>query len=372
MGKWGLGPVGSSGDPNDHGFDLFVGYNCQAVAHSFYAGYIWRNDQQIEINPRPISGHQKRPQGEVTLDSYIGQTYAPHVMIESAEKFIEDHQQQPFVLYLPFIEPHVAMHPPRESVEKFPEEWDSQVYRGESGYLPHPRPRAAYAAMINDLDGYVGRIRAKLKSYGLEQNTLIVFTSDNGTTHEGNGASHFHVGGCDALFFNSTAGLRGYKGSLYEGGIRVPMIVSYPGVVPENEINDTPTHFADWFPTLCAAADLEFPADLDGENLWPLLTAKDELKSRKPMVWVSTEYGGQVAVRIGDHKIIRQNILRPKQPSRWAVYNIREDRNEVRDLAAQFPELIQQTVDLLRAEVNTNPIFPIAIPGIEPRELNGE
>ncbi|MEP6592081.1 MAG: sulfatase-like hydrolase/transferase [Acidobacteriota bacterium] len=158
MGKWGLGPVGSTGDPNKKGFDLFFGYNDQAVAHSYYPAHLWRNAEKVIINRKPIPGHATQPAGEVRMDDWIGETYAPALMIAEAEKFLAANGGKPFFLYLPFIEPHVAMHPPRASVERFPAAWDTEVYRGANGYLPHPRPRAAYAAMISDLDGYVGRV----------------------------------------------------------------------------------------------------------------------------------------------------------------------------------------------------------------------
>jgi len=366
MGKWGLGPVGSTGEPNRKGFDLFFGYNCQSVAHSYYPPHIWRNAEKVTINTKPVPGHAKQPEGEVKLEDWIGETYAPKLMIAEAEKFIEANSAKPFFLYLPFIEPHVAMHPPRESVEKFPAEWDNQVYRGGNGYLPHPRPRAGYAAMINDLDGYVGRVLAALDRAGAMDRTLIVFTSDNGATHEGRGELPFHVGGADTEFFNSTAGLRGYKGSVYEGGIRVPMIAHLPGRIPAGTVNDTPGYFADWFPTLCDAAGFEKPAGLDGESLWPVLTGdRQTLDSRKPMIWVFPEYQGQVAVRLGNFKLVRQK-LRTKSPGPWEVYDLSADRAEANDLAASQSELIQQAEELLRREVSENKIFPLAIPGVSP------
>ena len=361
FGKWGLGPVGSSGDPNDQGFDLFFGYNCQSVAHSYYPPHLWRNAERITINARPIPGHAKPVQGEVRLEDWIGETYAPKLMIDEALKFIESNKSRPFFLYLPFIEPHLAMHPPRESVEKFPEAWDERPYRGRQGYLPHPRPRAAYAAMISDLDGYVGRVMAALDGAGLAEKTLVVFTSDNGTTHRRNSMARFHVGGVDAAFFNSTAGLRGYKGSLYEGGIRVPMIVRLPDRVQAGAVNGTPSYFADWFPTLCDAAGLEQPAGLDGENLWPVMTGQSALERSKPMVWAFTEYGGQVAVRLGDFKVIRQG-LKTKTPGAWEVYDLSQDRTESHDLAVERPELIRRAARLLRREVDENDVFPLAIP----------
>ena len=267
MGKWGLGPVGSTGDPNRQGFELFFGYNCQSVAHSYYPPYLWRNAQKIPVNRIPISGHAKRTSGPIRLEDWIGETYAPTLMIAEAEKFIAANQSRPFFLYLPFIEPHMAMHPPRESVEKFPVEWDTEAYRAECDYLPHPRPRAGYAAMISDLDGYVGRVMAALERAGVAKHTLVVFTSDNGTTRPKPGSTKFHVGGVDPAFFNSTAGLRDFKGSVYEGGIRVPMIARLPGEIPAGAVSAMPSYFPDWFPTLCEAAGLASPDGLDGESL---------------------------------------------------------------------------------------------------------
>jgi arylsulfatase A-like enzyme len=142
MGKWGLGPVGSTGDPNRKGFDLFFGYNCQSVAHSYYPSHLWRNADKIIINPNPIPGHATQPEGEVKLDDWLGETYAPSLIVAEAEQYIAANAARPFLLYLPFTQPHVAMHPPREAVEKFPEDWDPQVYRGQNGYLPHRRCRA--------------------------------------------------------------------------------------------------------------------------------------------------------------------------------------------------------------------------------------
>lgn len=361
MGKWGLGPVGSTGDPNRKGFDLFFGYNCQAVAHSFYPAYLWRNADKVVINDPPIPGHKKQPVGEVKLDDWIGQTYAPTLMVVEAEKFIADNKARPFFLYLPFTEPHVAMHPPRESVEKFPEEWDSEVYRGMNGYLPHPRPRAGYAAMISDLDDHVGRVLAALDEAAIANRTLVIFTSDNGATHEGRADPNFHIGGADPKFFNSTAGLRGYKGSVYEGGIRVPMIARLPGKIEAGAVNTTPSYFPDWFPTLCEAAGFDRPAGLDGESLWPVMTGAETRSSRKPMVWVFPEYGGQVAVRMGDFKVIRQG-LKTKKPGPWEVYDLAQDAGETSDLAETRSDLIDQAKEVLRREVDENELFPLPIP----------
>ena len=366
MGKWGLGPVGSTGDPNKKGFDLFFGYNCQSVAHSFYPAHLWRNAEKVIINENPIPGARKQPRGEVRMEDWIGQQYAPKLMIAEAEKFIADHAAEPFFLYLPFIEPHVSMHPPKESVERFPKEWDTEPYRGENGYLPHPRPHAAYAAMISDLDSYVGRVMASLEKAGVAGRTLVIFSSDNGATHPRSPDSKFNVGGADAKFFNSVADLRGFKGSVYEGGISVPMIARLPGRIPAGVVNDTPSCFADWFPTLCEAAGLAKPEGLDGESLWPALTGGGTLVRTRPMLWYFPEYGGQVAVRLGSLKVVRQG-LKTKTPGPWEVYDVAQDRSESNDLAASHPEAIQQAEDILRREVSENPLFPMDVPGLGTR-----
>lgn len=363
MGKWGLGPVGSTGEPNRKGFDLFFGYNCQAVAHSYYPPSLWRNREQVEINRKPIPGHLPIATGEVLLADTIGEVHAPSLLIAEAEKFIEAHRADPFFLYLPFTEPHAAIHPPRDSVARFPAEWDTTVYRGEARYLPHPRPRAGYAAMISDLDGYVGRVLAMLEKANIADHTLVVFTSDNGTTHPGPPGTHYHVGGVDANFFQSTANLRGYKGSVYEGGIRVPMIARLPGRIPAGAVNETPSSFADWFPTLCEAARLPSPRDLDGQSLWPLLTGKTETLDPRPLIWIFPAYGGQVAVRIGDFKVVRQG-LQTNTIGPWELYDLHSDPAESNDLATERPEWIQQAIEILKREVHDNPTFPITIPGV--------
>jgi arylsulfatase A len=361
IGKWGLGPAGSTGDPNKHGFDLFFGYNCQAVAHSYYPRFLWRNDRQVEINPQPVPGHARQPEGEVNAEQWIGRTYAPDLMVKEARQFIADHKSGPFFLYLAFTEPHVSMHPPLGRLDEYPKEWDAVPYRGECGYLPHPRPRAAYAAMISDLDRHVGAVREALEKAGVLDETLIVFTSDNGTTHEGAKGTKFHIGGCDAEFFDSTGELRGYKGTVYEGGLRVPTIVRLPGKVKAGGENASPGYFPDWFPTLCAAAGVKAPDGLDGVDLWPAITGGDIKQRTRPMVWVYPEYGGQVAVRLGDFKVIRRG-LKTKQPEPWEVYDLSKDPAENRNLAAEHPELVRQAAEVLARESRPNTVFPMNIP----------
>mgnify|MGYP003337739955 FL=1 len=225
--------------------------------------------------------------------------------------------------------------------------------------MPHPRPRAAYAAMVYDLDRHVGRILEALDKHSLAEKTLVIFSSDNGTTHGGNADPDFHVGGADPKFFSSTADLRGYKGSVYEGGIRVPMIARFPGVIPAGKVEDTPSYFADWLPTLCDVAGVKPPLETDGVSLWPVLQGKGALSNRPPMVWVFAEYGGQVAVRWGDHKLVRRGLA-TKNPGMWELYHLDKDRSESRNLSEEARELVLEGEKILRAQTSDNPIFPVS------------
>ena len=362
FGKWGLGPVGSTGDPTEQGFEQFFGYNCQAIAHSYYPRFLWRNRESVEINPKPIPGHAKPEEGAIAAERWVGESYAPYRILSEAEAFLNKNANQAFFLYLPFIQPHVAMHPPVSELSSFPESWDDVPYRGGNGYLPHPRPRAAYAAMIQELDTSVGRILELLKQHRIEERTLVVFTSDNGATHAGSKEARFHVGGADPVFFESTADLKGYKGSVYEGGIRVPMIARLPGKIPAGSVSELPSYFADWFPTLADLIGKQTPEGLDGISLLPELCGTSSIESRPPMVWVFPEYGGQVAVRFGKHKLVRRGLA-GKNPSGWELYDLESDRGERENVAERFPELVDQGVKILRSEMDENPIFPVRVPG---------
>ena len=369
MGKWGLGAMGSSGDPLSQGFDHFYGYNCQRVAHSFYPPHIWNDSEAITINSNPVPGHAQQPEGEVKMEDWFDEQYASELVLKDALEFIDNNKDAPFFLYLPFIEPHVSMHPPRELVESYPAEWDTRPYRGESGYIPHPRPRAGYAAMITDLDNHVGAVMAKLKEHGLADNTIVIFTSDNGTTYPTNRDPDFGIGGVDAKFFNSTRNLRGYKGSVHEGGLRTPLIVRWPGRIAENTVSDLATYFPDQFATLCDAVALTVPETVDGISILPTLTGKGEQTPRNPMVWIYPEYGGQVALRLGDWKLVRKNLKNAKKTGPWELYNITEDIEEANNVAAQHPEIVAQGIEVLRQEIDSNPTWPMTVPGVNSQSL---
>lgn len=360
FGKWGLGPSNTSGSPIKQGFDRYFGYNCQRNAHSYYPPFLDDNERERPINKYPIPGHDRKPEGQVNADDYRAMNYAPDLILEEAVKFLDQNKNKPFFLYCPFVEPHVAMQPPQEWIDQYPTEWDEEngVYRGDNGYLPHPRPRAAYAAMISDLDEHVGTILKELDKHGIADNTVVIFTSDNGPTH-GSRNPKFHVGGAACKFFNSNGGLNGYKGSCYEGGIRVPCIVRWPGKVAAGSENAFPSYFPDWFPTLAEIAGASLPATqtLDGISLTGLVQGKPAERS-KPLIWNFTGYGGIVAVRDGKWKALRRDINR-KTPAAWELYNLATDPSETDDVAASHPEIVKRLEQAFIADRSVEPDFPL-------------
>lgn len=361
FGKWGLGSSISSGSPIKQGFDRFYGYNCQRNAHSYYPLFLDSDEKEVIINERGmIYGSQKKPDGDINADDYRLDNYAPDMILDEALKFVDANKNKPFFLYLPFVEPHVSIQSPQEWIDQYPEEWDKEngPYRGQNGYVPHPRPRAGYAAMISDLDEHVGTILERLDKLGLTENTLVIFTSDNGTTLPAKDPK-FNVGGVDAKFFNSTAGLRDWKGSVYEGGIRIPCVVKWPGKIQPGTTTDALTYFPDWFPTLAkvAGANLDKIDGLDGVDLNSLLRGNEMAKRKELMIWDFAGYGGQIAIRDGKWKAIRRDVIK-KKPLPWELYNIDVDRAEANDLAAEHPEIVERLEKAFIATRAVEPDFP--------------
>lgn len=354
MGKWGLGPVGSSGDPNAKGFDLFVGYNCQREAHTYYPGHLWRNAEKIEVNGgERVSPRGKQEPGDDDYGRFYGADYAPDLMLTAALEFIQDNKDKPFFLYLPFVEPHLAMQPPQAWVDTYPEEWDETPYLGGKGYSPHPRPRAGYAAMISDLDEHVGAVVGLVDQLGLSETTLIVFTSDNGATHD--------VGGVDTTFFQSVGPLRGRKGSVYEGGLRVPMIARWTGTIEEGSTSDHQTSFQDLMPTLAELVGSPAPEECDGISYLPTLLGSGEQARHPYLVWEFFGYGGQKAVRMGDWKAVQRQLR--KQKGSIELYNLAQDIGEQHDLAAEHPDLVAKAEAIFREDRTPSEHF--ALPGFD-------
>lgn len=328
MGKWGLGPMQSTGDPLAHGFDLFFGYNCQAHAHNHYPTWLWRNHEKIELD---------------------GKQYALDLMETEALKFVRTHRDRPFFLYLPFIVPHLALQVPEDSLAEYAGQFPEVPYTGGKGYRPHPTPRAAYAAMITRMDRTIGRLFALIKELGLDQRTLVMFSSDNGPAHD--------VGGADSPFFESAGKLRGLKGDLYEGGIRVPLLARWPGRIRAGATSDLPSANWDVMPTLCDLAGAKTPADCDGLSFLPTLLGRGEQRKHEFLYWEFPGYGGQQAIRVGNWKAIRTGLARGPQPIQ--LYDLDSDPSEQHDLAAQHPDRVARMQALMAAQHTRSTIFPI-------------
>ncbi len=334
MGKWGLGMFDTSGSPLKHGFDLFYGYNCQAHAHTHYPTHLYRNDKGFDLKDN---------------DGATGKQYSHDLFEAEALGFIETNKAKPFFLYLPFTVPHVAVQVPDDSLNEYKGKLgDDPAYDGKKGYRPHPTPHAAYAAMVTRMDRSVGRVVEKLKAAGLEKNTLVLFTSDNGPTH--------NVGGADSDFFNSAGKLRGLKGSVYEGGLRVPLIAYMPGTIKPGAVTDTPFYFPDVLPTLCEFAGAKVPEQLDGISFRPLLTGAKQ-RGHDFLYWEFPGYGGQQAVIEGEWKAVRQNLA--KGVVKTELYNLATDEGEKEDVAAKHPEVVARLEQRMTDQHTPNPNFPL-------------
>jgi len=347
IGKWGLGGPGSEGEPTRHGFDYAFGYLCQRQAHNHYPDHLWRNGQRVPLDNPAMPAHQRfpadaNPADPRAYDRYRGRQYAFDVMLDDALAWVRAHRTRPFFLHLAPTIPHVALQVPEDSLRRFLGRYQEHPYLGEQGYLPQFAPRAAYAAMIARLDDGIDRLLRTLAELGLDERTLVIFTSDNGAT--------FATGGYDAAFFASNAPWRGAKQDLYEGGIRVPFIARWPGRIPRGTVRAEP----------CAAWDLPATfADLagarplpggDGTSLRPLLLGGTP-SPHPPLYW---EYEGMQAVRDGEWKAVR-NARRDT----FALYDLASDPGEQRDVAQANPAVAARLRALLGELRTESALFPL-------------
>jgi arylsulfatase len=334
VGKWGLGPVGTSGAPDEQGFAHWFGYTCQRQAQTFYPSHLWRDGKRVRLRGN-------RP------DGLAGTEYAHDLFLAEVERFLRAEHGRPFFLYLPFTLPHLALQPEEEDLARYAGRFEERPYRGERGYVPHLTPRAAYAAMITRLDADVGRVLDLLAELGLERDTLVLFTSDNGPTPDG--------GGVDTRFFDSTGGLRGHKGSVYEGGIRVPLIARWPGRVPAGATSDWLGAHYDLMPTLLEVVGLPRPEGLDGLSFAAELAGRDA-PEHDFLLWEFHGYGGQQAVRVGRWKGVRAELHAGLGP--LELYDLEADLAEQHDVAAEHPEVVAQLLAILEREHQPSAEFP--------------
>jgi arylsulfatase A-like enzyme len=343
FGKWGLGYPGSEGDPNNQGFDEFYGYNCQRIGHHYYPYHMWHNQEKVMLEGNA---------GEQTNE------YGPEDIHKYAIKFLEDNKDKPFFMYYPSVIPHAELYAPEEYMEKYrgkfePElnyvgvDYGDEEYRN-GPYGSQPESHAAFAGMVDYLDMQVGEIVAKLKELGIYDNTIIIFTSDNGPHEEG---------GADPDFFNSNGPLKGYKRDLYEGGIRVPMITVWNGKIEAGSKTDHASAFWDVFPTLADITGAKTPEDIDGVSFLPtLLGNKEKQKEHEHLYWEFHEKGGRKALRKGDWKLVQYDVLDPKK-TRTELYNIASDIGEENNLAAEHPEMVKELLEIMNNARTDSEIF---------------
>lgn len=362
FGKWGLGGPDSTGAPLRQGFDRWFGYNCQAVAHNFYPTYLWDDDQTIPLNNPAFSAHDtlrddEDPNDPASYARFQGQEYSADLISDEVLKFIQKNQAQPFFVYWASTVPHVALQVPDDSLAEYLGDWEDPPYPGGKGYIPHFKPRAAYAAMITRMDRDIGRAMDLVEKLGLSDNTIFVFTSDNGPTH----GTHEGLAGTDAIFFNSAGGLRDGKGSLYEGGIRVPTVVRWPARVAPGTTSDLVSGFEDWLPTFARIASTSADATTtNGIDITPTLVGEGQ----EPRAFLYREfpaYRGQQSIRVGHWKAVRQNLLPPQGAApviKTELYNLKDDVAEKNDVAAEHPDLVAHLEKLMRENRTPSAEFP--------------
>jgi len=349
FGKWGLGYPGSEGDPNMQGFDEFYGYNCQRLAHNYFPSHLWDNQKKVVLE-----GNSGYKFGE----------YAPELIHQRALQFIVKNKDKPFFMYYPTTIPHAELLLPQKNLKKFrgkflPEKSYKGAGPGDKGfrdgsYGTQPEVHAAFAAMVTLLDKQVGEVLDKLKELGLDKNTIVIFSSDNGPHQEG---------GADPDYFDSNGPLKGYKRDLYEGGIREPMIVRWPGKIHAGSKTDLISAFWDVMPTLAELAGIKTPEKIDGISFLPTLLGKEGQKQHNYLYLEFHELAGRKALRKGNWKLVKYNIQNPKL-SKEELYNLAKDPGEQNNVAALNPELVKELGALMDSARTESDIFKFESPTI--------
>ena len=348
FGKWGLGFVGSTGDPGKMGVDQFYGFNCQLLAHSYYADHIWDNENRVELS----DNCDEVPYGEGT--------YIPDLIQNKALEFMESavKEGKPFFMWYPTTIPHAELIVPEDEIiqdlrGRYPETPFHGCDQGmpgfrKGGYCSQEYPHATFAAMVTRLDMYVGQIVDKLKELGIYDNTIIIFASDNGPHLEG---------GADPDFFDSNGPWRGYKRDVYEGGIRVPFIVQWNGHVAKCVETDFMCSFWDVMPTLRELNGQKFEDGMDGISLLPMLEGREGQQEHGFLYFEFQEMGGRQAVRQGPWKLVHMNIRNDAEC--YELYNLDEDPSETTDIIDTNPDKAEELKAIMAESHIPNPDFPV-------------
>jgi arylsulfatase A-like enzyme len=334
FGKWGLGYPGSASDPLKMGFDRFYGYNCQRLAHCYYPAWLWSNDHREFLWGNVGSFHRD---------------YAPDFIHREALDFIRGNKDRPFFCYYAAVQPHADMVAPEKYMEKFRGKFLPESSYPEGYYVGQPEAHAAFAAMVTVLDDYVGELMAELKDLGIAENTIVIFSSDNGPHQEG---------GNDPDYFNSNGIFRGYKRDLYDGGVHVPLIVSWPGKIPSGTTSDLLSAFWDFLPTMAELTGQSLPNPLDGISMLPTWLDREGQQQHEYLYWEFHEQGGRVAALKDHWKGVRYGV--DEQPdSPLELYDLSKDPGETQNIAAQYPEIAKELNQLIQSSrtESSNPQF---------------
>ena len=341
FGKWGLGAPDTEGAPQNQNVDEFFGYNCQRQAHNYYPYHLWRNGEKIMLD-----GNKDKNEND----------YAPYIIHKEAIDFIKENKDTTFFMWYTSVLPHAELKVPEKELESFvgrPElelersyaGCDEGMYYKNGGYGSQQYTHAAFAAMVSILDKQVGDICRTLDSLGIADNTIIVFTSDNGPHQEG---------GADPDFFDGNGELRGYKRDLYEGGIRVPMIIKWKDKVAENTKSDHMSAFWDFLPTMAEIIDAEIPENIDGISFLPELTSAGEQKKHDYLYWEFHENNGRQAIRQGDWKAVKYDV---RNDGKIELYNIKDDVAEEVDVAEMYPDKVAEMDSLMKVSRVDSDLF---------------
>ena len=341
FGKWGLGYIDTEGDPNEQGIDEFFGYNCQSLAHNYYPDHLWHNHEKVILHEN---------------DSGKTGAYSADLIHKAAISFMENNRDKPFFMFYPTTIPHAELFAKEDYMKMFRGKFEPEKsFKGTDDgpdfrlgpYGSQPEAHAAFAAMIKQLDDYVGELLAKLSELGIEQNTIVFFASDNGPHLEG---------GADPDYFNSNGDLRGYKRDMYEGGIRTPMLVKWPGMIQEGSRTDHVSAFWDLMPTLAEITGAEIPENIDGISFLPALTGKGKQKEHDYLFWEFHEQGGKMAVRMDNWKAVKLNINKSPR-GEIELYDLSADISETRNISSSNPEIVRKIEEIMKEAHNPSESF---------------
>jgi len=335
IGKWGLGGPGTPGHPNRQGFDYFFGYLCQGHAHNYYPEFLYRNGEKVRLEGNKVKPSDRYDGAGV---AYERKQYSHDLFVKEALSFVERNKHRPFFLYLAFTIPHAN----NEAGKKGMEVPSDAPYTDRDW----PRQQKNHAAMITRMDRDVGTLMKLLKELGIDDDTLVFFTSDNGPHREG---------GADPEFFDSNGPLRGIKRDLYEGGIRVPMIARWPGKIEPGSVTNHVSAFWDFLPTAGELAGFEAPEGLDGISYLPTLLGKKQKKHRF-LYWEFHEgRSSKQAVRMGGWKAVRNALSKPLE-----LYDLSVDVGEKNNVADEHPDVVKEIEDFLKTARTESRYWPLS------------